>query len=140
MEHITKSAIITDIKEEDIVLKISSCSACHTCSAKGFCSMSETKDKFLTIKNDNTLSYHIGEEVNLEINSSQGLKSVFYGYGLPLILLLFVVFFVNAIFKNDIYSGISGIIILIPYYFGLFLLKDRLKSDFKFKISKKNNS
>ena len=42
-------------------------------------------------------------------------------------------------YKNDeILAGICGIIVLIPYYFGLFLARDKLKSGFEFKISKKD--
>ena len=40
--------------------------------------------------------------------------------------------------QDEIIGGICGIIVLIPYYFGLFLAKDKMKSGFEFKVSQKD--
>lgn len=138
MEEITKTAIITGINGSQITLTINSCSACQDCSAKNFCSMSENQDKEIIVETAEAADYYLGEEVNVSISSAQGLKAVVYGYVLPLILLLAATIGAQTAGATDFISGISGIIVLIPYYFSLFLLKNKLKSDFQFKISKKN--
>ena len=138
MENITKSAIITAINEDTISLKIKSCSACSGCSVKNYCSLNETKEKFIQLPNENEQQLVVGEEVNIVINIKQGFKAVVFSYVIPLILLLLTLIISLLLGYNDFISGISSIIILIPYYFGVFLCRNKIKSDFEFKISKKD--
>ena len=65
---------------------------------------------------------------------TKGLKAVFLGYALPLILLLTVVLTLNTCGYSEVNSGICGIIVLIPYYFGVFLAKNKLNAMFQFHI------
>ena len=51
-----------------------------------------------------------------------------------LILLVATIIGLQFIGFDDFKSGISGIIVLIPYYFVLFLMRNKITSDIKFKI------
>lgn len=135
---INKTAIITSIKDSEITLKISGCSACNGCSVKNYCSLNENNVKEIKIFTLNASEYHIGETVNISMNTYQGFTAVMFGYLIPLILLVTSIITLHFFEYGEVISGISGIIILIPYYFGLFLARDRLKSDFRFEISKKD--
>ncbi len=138
MENITKSATITAINKDIISLKIKSCSACSSCSVKNYCSLNEVKERVIQLHNKNNQKLVIGEEVNIVMNTKQGFKAVIFSYVVPLVLLLLTLITSLSLGYNDFISGISAIIILIPYYFGVFLCRNKIKSDFKFKISKKD--
>lgn len=140
METITKTGTVKSVKANSVMVSIKSCSACHECAARNICQMSESTDKEISVNVINPQNFAIGEEVNLSIGSDMGLKAVFLGYVYPLILFLLTVIILNIYEFDDFYSGICGIFILIPYYLGVFLLKNKIKSKFQFNISKKTSS
>ena len=139
MEIITHQAVVTAVLEKAVRVKIDSCAACSGCAVQGYCSAGDKKEKIFTVETAEAASYAVGEAVEVYVTAAQGLWAVFYMYALPLILFLTAVVAVSACGGSDFYSGISGIIVLIPYYFVIFLLKNRFQKDFQFKISKKNS-
>lgn len=138
MKDLSKEGIVKNINNNEITVEIQSCSACSSCMIKNYCSTSESKQKEITIKNEDAHKYKTGEAVLITIDTKQAVKSIILAYVIPLILVVSTIVGMTAYNKNEIIAGICGIIILIPYYFGLFLAKNKLKSDFEFKISKKD--
>ncbi len=139
MNEIKQSATITAIDDTGVRLKFLSCSACSSCSIRGHCNLSESKEKEFTVNIADASEYKLGEEVNVSISLSQGAKAVVFAYVIPLTLMLLTIILLTSIGCSETTSGISGIIILIPYYFCIFLLRKRLKKSFQFKISKRTN-
>lgn len=137
METITKEGVVTAVDEQNVTVRIQSCSACGSCAAKGLCGMSEAQDKNISVSTPKAQEFATGEEVILTINALRGLQAVFFSYGLPLILLLSTVITAHICGADDFYSGICGIFILIPYYLAIFLMKNKIKKEFQFEISKK---
>lgn len=138
METIAKNGIIKKINDNELSIEILSCSACSSCAIKSYCNTAETKQKEIIVKNKGFNNFKIGEEVLVEIDEKQALKSIFLAYAVPLVLMILTIIIAINYQQNEIIGGICGIIVLIPYYFGLFLAKDKLKSGFEFKISKKD--
>jgi len=138
MEYTNKTGVIKDIKGNELIITMQSCSACSSCSLKHHCSMSENKNKELRTITSTPEHFSIGEEIIVSIAVMQGIYAVILGYLIPLILLLLSIIITTFLTNNEFIGGISGIIVLIPYYFGLFLAQDKLKSHFNFKVSKKD--
>lgn len=138
MDTLNKSGIIKNITKNELKIEILSCSACSSCVVKNYCTGFEAKQKEIVIKNKNVDNFQIGEEVLVSIDERQAFKSIFLAYVIPLILMVSVIIGLLNYKNDEILAGICGIIILIPYYFGLFLARDKLKSGFEFKISKKD--
>ena len=138
MDSINKDGIIKSMDKDELTVEILSCSACSSCMVKNYCAGAESKQKEITVKNKNVDNFQIGEEVIVSIDEHQAFKSIILAYVIPLILMIFTVIGLLSYNNNEIIAGICGIIILIPYYFCLFLAKDKLKSGFEFKISKKD--
>ncbi len=136
MNELTQQGIITKIESNKVTVAVLNCSSCSQCSLKKHCITSEQKEKELIVTVDDPQSFRINDKVYISIHLTQGIKAVFYCYIFPLILLLSVTLTLAFLNYSDFISGISGIIVLIPYYFGLFLLKDKIGSGFKFIISK----
>lgn len=138
MSEIIKSGYITAVEHNRVKVEITSCSACGGCSLRSACNMSEVKKREVTIDGVNSKEYAVGDKVEVVLTMRQGLQAVWYAFVIPLFIMLLTV--ISALYYGlgDIISGISGIIVLIPYYFGLFL--SRRKLDSKFHCQLKNNS
>ncbi len=138
MSKLSKEALITSINNNIITLSVNNCSACSGCSAKKYCGLSESTDKKITTYVKSPNQYHIGEKVDISIDLLQGIRAIVYSYLIPLILMVLTIIVTHLSKFSDVICGISGIIILIPYYFGLFLAKNRIKLNSRFIISKKD--
>ena len=135
MDRLYKNGIIKKINKDDITVEILSCSACSSCMVKNYCTGFENKQKEFIIKNENSDDFEIGEEIFISINERQVFKSIVIAYIIPLILTILTIVGALEYTSNEIIGGICGIIILIPYYFGLFLLRNKFRADFKFIVS-----
>lgn len=138
METISKNGIIKNIKNDELVIEIISCSACSTCAIKSYCNGAEAKQKEIIVKNKEPDKFKVGDEVFVEIDEKQAVKSIILAYVIPLLLMISTIVGVISYQQDEIIGGICGIIVLIPYYFGLFLAKDKMKSGFEFKVSQKD--
>ena len=134
MEKITHQGIITAVERKSVKAKIISRSACSQCQAHKYCTLNEQKEKIISVIVPENHTFKIGDDVVISLPVSAGMEAVAFGYILPLILLVITIVSAHYCGCNDFISGISGIIILIPYYFGLFLFRRKLKSLFEFEI------
>jgi sigma-E factor negative regulatory protein RseC len=136
MENICKIGRVVAIDGNVITVEIATSSACGACAAKDLC-QTERQNRQICIYDSQANNFQIGEEVNILADSGQGLKAAVLAYGLPLILLLVAVIIAKSCGLSDFISSISGIIILIPYYLGVFFFRNKIKREFYFTISKK---
>lgn len=136
MEQLQHRGIITSISGNEIKVQITNCSACENCEGRHGCQLMEFKHKNIDVFTEVASSYHIGEEVIISLDLKDGFKAVFYSYVLPLFLVVSILIIFASFGAGELTSGISAIIILIPYYFWLFLKTKQLKRQFKFKINK----
>lgn len=137
-ELIDHPGIVKAIKDKQtLMVSIISTSACNHCSSKEACSMtlsSESKEKEVEVYVHNSDNYKIGQPVNVVMKQSTGTVAVIISYIVPLFVMLTAVFTVYGITKNEAWSGLSGLIILVPYYFLLYFLNPLLKKQFQFTV------
>jgi len=133
-ENITHPGIIDKVGEDTVFVKILAMSACSSCHAKGMCSVAEIEEKIVEVNKESGREYEEGQEVVVAMQRSLGGKAVFLGYLLPFLLLIGVLIAVLTLSGNEGLAGLSAIAILIPYYLVLYLLRDRLKKTFSFRI------
>ncbi len=136
MKQISHYANVEAIGKNSLKVKITSYSACHNCDAKHGCGLMECKNKIIEVETAHAEQFVIGEEVLLTMNQNLGYVAVFLGYVLPLIIMLLGLACGYFLTQSEIIGGISGIIILIPYYLGLFLNRKRFATKFRFNVSK----
>ena len=128
--------IVEKIDGSHVVVRIVQTSACSACSAKGLCNASESKEKQIDVYEVNP-AYRIGEEVVLCGSTSMGMKAVFLAFGIPVLLLLFALFATMRITDGDaLLSAIVAMLAIIPYYFVIYLMKDKMNKTFSFVIEK----
>lgn len=137
MEHISHDGRIVKIEESRIEVEIISRAACQSCSARHSCGLADSLPKRIEICSSDSGNYKKGEEVIVGIAAQNGLKAVFFGYVLPLFLVVGILTAAVLSGYSEEISGIFSIIVLIPYYFWLFLIQKKLRRQFSFTISKK---
>ena len=128
--------VVEKIDGSHVVVRIVQTSACSACSAKGLCNASESKEKQIDVYESNP-SYRIGEEVVLCGSTSMGMRAVFLAFGIPVLLLLFALFATMRITDGDaLLSAFVAMLAIIPYYFVIYLMKDKMNKTFSFVIEK----
>ena len=129
--------IVEKVDGSHIVVRIVQTSACSSCSAKGLCNASESKEKQIDVYEANP-SYQIGEEVMVCGTTSMGMRAVLLAFGVPLLILVFALGVSMKLTGEDalLSSGIA-LVSVVPYYIGIYFCKDKLNCIFSFTIEKK---
>ena len=136
MKQINHLAKVVSVSTSSLKLEISRHSACHNCEAQNGCSIRECQNRIINVPTIRAKQFSIGEEVVVSISQNSGYWALFFCYVLPLIIMLISLFTTYHLTQNEIKSGISAIIILIPYYFGLFLSNKYIAPKFQIRVSK----
>jgi len=137
-ENIRHNGIIERIEGNTLFVSILQQSACSGCHARSMCSASESKVKVIEIT-DYSGKYHVNEEVIICGQSSLGLQAVLLAFIIPIILvILMVAIGVHSGWEETV-SALAGLALLAPYYFILYLMRDKLKRRFVFTIEKQKN-
>ncbi|MBE0637653.1 MAG: SoxR reducing system RseC family protein [Bacteroidales bacterium] len=131
---ITHSGFITEIDHDVIRVAIIAESACSSCHAKGFCSVADQKEKVIEARNRKPTNLKVGDQVQVTMKKSLGLRAVLYGYFLPFIMMIITLLTSYELTGKQGIAGIFALMVLVPYYFVLYLLKDKLKSQFEFEV------
>lgn len=120
-----------------MLVSVVSQSACASCHAKGACNSSDFEDKEIEVTGFNK-SYSPGEVVTVVFRQTQGYAAVFWGYGLPFILVLFSLITTNLLSINELLSGLIALGVLVPYYIILYFFRNTFKKVFKFEVEENN--
>ena len=79
-------------------------------------------------------TYGVGDEVQVVLKATMGLKAVWLAYFLPLVILLGVALGLIALGVGEVAAGLAGIGGVALYYLVLWLLRDRLRNEYVFTI------
>lgn len=135
IEH---EGIIEKINGNHITVRILQQSACSACHAKGACMAADMKEKRVDVSDSSGL-YHPHERVVVTGKESIGYKAVLWAFVFPLILLItMLVLGISAWHFNETEAALGSILILVPYYFLLYLLRHKMANTFRFSIKKTN--
>jgi sigma-E factor negative regulatory protein RseC len=126
--------IVDHLEDDKVFVKVLSQSACASCYAKGACSIAEVEEKIIEVRPPDYKDFKPGDPVTVRMKQSLGRKAVILGYILPLIILVVSIVLFVLILKNEGLAALISIILLIPYYLVLYLLRKKLKQQFSFSI------
>lgn len=130
---------VENINGSHIQVRIVQTSACSTCSIKGHCNASESKEKLIDVYDQNATDFHIGQNVMVMGTTSMGMQAVILAFGVPFIVLFITLYITMQITDNELVSALVGLSSLIPYYIILYINKGRLRKKFSFDIKPINN-
>lgn len=129
-----QNGIIRSMDSNAYFISVIAQSACASCQVKGACNVNEIEEKMVEVPKTDDDKYKIGDRVSLVMEKSLGTKAVMLGYIVPFLILLITLIISLNIFNHEGYAGLLAILILVPYYIILNLMKRRLKSTFVFRI------
>ena len=136
-DDISHTGKIIEITPEFTTVEIVSSSACSSCHAKGLCGMSEDKVKTIMVPTDPYASYSAGDEVNVLLKKTMGLKAVWISYVIPLAILMILILSLSAVTVHEAYAGLGAVAGVALYYLVIYLFRDKLSKDFVFYIKEK---
>ena len=115
-------------------MEIVSQSACSACHAAGLCSAAEARKKEVLVSSVGVFAP--GEEVNVFLRRSMGMKAVLLAYAIPLVVVLIVTVALCYAGVAELTAGLAGIAALGLWYFVVYLLRDKLAGGYAFTIEK----
>ena len=138
-DKIKHLGVVEKVDGSHVTVRIVQTSACSSCSAKGLCNASESKEKLIDVYH-NQVSCQIGEQVVVCGTTSMVMRAVLLAFGLPVLILLLALFVTMRITDGDaLFSALVGLGTMVPYYLIIYVCKDKLNRTFSFTIEKHNN-
>lgn len=133
-EEVNHKGRIVRITPQTTTVAIEQHGACSQCHAAGLCGMADVAEKAIEVPTDPYARYGVGDEVEVVLKASMGMKAVWLAYFIPLLVLLGVILLLVALGVAEVPAGLSGIGAVALYYLLLWLLRDRLKNEYVFTI------
>lgn len=134
MEEISHKGRIISIGNTVTEVEIIQTSACDACHARSLCGYSEQQTKVVTVPTDGFAMHSVGDEVDLRMKQSMGMKAVWISYVIPLLVLIAAVLATSAYGIPELYVGLTGIVCVAVYYVVIFLFRKKLNNQFVFYI------
>ena len=135
MNKIKHSGIVDGVEADCVRVRILQSSACSGCKVAAHCNASETKEKIVEVRTAEAAAYQKGDAVTVVADASVGFRASLYGYLLPLAVMVIALVAMLAATHSEGAAALSALGILIPYYIGLYLLRDKIKNKLQFEIS-----
>ena len=114
-----------------VFLQHGACSGCH---AAGLCGMADLAEKTVQVPTDPYANYQVGDQVQVLLKASMGMKAVWLAYFIPLLVMLAVILGLIALGVAEVPAALAGLGALAVYYLGLWLLRGKLQNEYVFTI------
>lgn len=137
-ECINHTGRVERIEGGKVFVRIVQRSACSGCHAKGMCSAADSKEKIIEASDADPDRFKVGEEVALCGKSSLALQAVLLAFVLPMAVVIMAVAAGSSLGWSEEATGVTGLLLLIPYYGILYFFRERLKRKFIFTLKKLN--
>lgn len=131
---IKHNGVVDGVEEGCVRVRILQSSACSACKVAAHCNASETKEKIIEVQVADADRYQRGDSVIVVADTAVGFRASLYGYLLPLVLMVVFLVAVLKITQSEGYAAMSALGILIPYYIGLYLLRNKLRNKLSFSL------
>ncbi|MCT4587251.1 MAG: SoxR reducing system RseC family protein [Carboxylicivirga sp.] len=137
-DYIEHEGIVEEVSTQLVKVRIVNESACASCHAKGSCTAADLQDKLIDIYQIDS-DFKPGQKVMLLGKKSLAPKAVLLAYIYPILLILAGLVTTYYLSNDELLAGGVSLAILLPYYFIIYLLKDKLKRTFSFTIKHQIN-
>jgi len=130
----THSGSVSKITSKSITVVLKDDINCESCQIKGTCGIANNESKIIEITNPFD-SFSLHENVQVVLEKKMGLKAVFWAYLFPFLLLI-TTLLITSEFLIEWLAGLVSLMVLIPYYLTLYVLKNSMKEIFKISVLK----
>jgi sigma-E factor negative regulatory protein RseC len=119
-----------------IKVQIVQTSACAACKVASHCNAAESKIKIVDVFTADTQSYQIGQAVTVWASKDVANRALLLGFGAPFLLLICVLMIALKLSGDEGVAALVALASLVPYYLGLWLMKNRIQQQIAFHIKK----
>ena len=128
--------VVTSVDADAVTVSVMAESACAGCHAKGICGESGA-ERIIRVLTHDASEYSVGDSVVVALKrQSMAISSVVWGYMLPLVVLVVVLFGSVALGFSDGVAAIVSILTVAIYYVGLYLARRVFERKIEFTIFK----
>ena len=132
---IRQSATVIRVDAAEIEVEVCRPEACAACKAKSVCSEGGGEGKRMTLVNDGQ-GYRVGEQIQLVMRRSAGLKAVVIAYLVPVVLVVAALLIFQATPMSDTTAALLTLGILVLYFVIIRLLRGRIHNQLTIEIEK----
>lgn len=136
-KEILHDGVVLSLNSDSVKVEILSKSACSGCSARSLCSSSEQKSKEIDVFVGKGETYHVGQAVTVVGSESMGIVAVVLCYVIPVVLMVIVMAILTLVGMSDVVVGLASLGVLVPYFFVMYLLRERFRKSIVFRIRNK---
>ena len=133
-QKISHSGVVERIEGDCIKVRIVQTSACAACKVASHCNAAESKVKIVDVFGCDTTNYSTGQEVTVWASKDVANKALLLGFGVPFLLLVCVLMIALRFIADEGAAALLALGSLVPYYFALWLLRDRIQRGISFQI------
>ena len=133
-QKIRHSGVIESIDDGCIHVRIVQTSACAACKVAGYCNAAESKEKIIDVYCDSVAEYKEGQQVIVSASGQVAVKALLWAFGVPFVLLVTVLVAVLLLTDNEGWAALGALAALLPYYIGLWFLRDKMREQLAFTI------
>ena len=126
-----KQGTVIGINDNELTIQAVCQTACADCHQKQNCLLTEYKKKTFSIKVADSIKYHIGQQVELNISLKTMTYSICFAYILPLICLLMVMGLLSYMEYSETICAVGSLLSLGGYYLILKYLQNWLQKKIK---------
>jgi positive regulator of sigma E activity len=137
--YIEHQGVVTRITGNTLSINLINTSTCSSCHVKSFCNVSDVDNKSVEVIQPSGEKVKKGDQVIVNYEKSLGPLALLLGYLVPFFLVIAVLIITLLITENEAVSGLSSLLVLIPYYILLYFFKEKLKTKFTFTIKSINS-
>jgi sigma-E factor negative regulatory protein RseC len=130
--QIEHSGIVSGIGDGAITVKITAHPACSSCHASGVCNASGSVDKYFELPMQDGITE--GQNVRIITSLSTGFRALMLGYIYPLLILVVSLIVTLATGIDEVWAGLSSILLTIIYYLVLYRLRSRIEKTINFTL------
>lgn len=135
-ESLQHRGIVESVEGRVVTVSVDRESACDGCHAKGICGSSGEK-RLIAVETEYAATFERGERVVVALLSQRmGFSSVIWGYVLPLVVMLALLFGIKAAGGTDGIAAIASLSGVALYYVVLYVLRQTIERKIKFTIIK----
>jgi len=138
MENVIRhEGIIDYIKGTHVRVRITRTPACAGCKVAARCATAEAREKVIDATATDASAWHVGQTVVVTTAGTMAGRALLLGFGLPLLLMLLVLGVAMVTGCNEGATALLMLASLVPYYFVLWLCRDRIASKMTFHVERK---
>lgn len=128
---------VAEVSAQQVVVRITSRSACGSCAARAACGLAEAQEKLIEVKTADAARYAVGDEVTVGVKPYIGAKAVGLAYVGALVVLILALVLSVGVFGVSEGVGVLITLAAVALYYGvLWLVKDKIEHTIQFTINK----